>query len=57
MWTAWLLRSAINDVPICNGSEAGPVTVDRKKVEFFAKKDISNYGPLSWQNMVFFQLW
>jgi hypothetical protein len=30
------------------------VIVDRKKVEFFAKKDISNYGPLSWQNMVFF---
>ena len=34
----WLLRSAVNDVPICNVSEAGTITVDRKKVEFFAKK-------------------
>jgi hypothetical protein len=38
----WLL-SAISDVPICNSSEAGTETFDRKKVEFFAKKkeDIS----------------
>ena len=54
----WLL-SAISDVPICNSSEAGTETFDRKKVEFFAKKkeDISTYGPISWQNMIFFHLW